>query len=473
MLDTRKKIVLYNPKTVFYDMPLALIAIGSALDDTKYNVIIIDGRIEEQAHKKVLQEVTDAICFGVTSLTGNPIKDALAITNKVKKEHPNLPTIWGGWHTSLFPTQTLKDEQNIDISVQAQGEITFSEIIEAIEHKTPLKAIKGICYRNEEGKIVQNFARAIVDMNELPQMNYDLINVEAYFEKKGTRQFDYISSTGCYFRCTFCADPQVFQRKFSAYDAERISKDIAYYHKKYQFMDVNFQDETLFTYKDRIIDFAKAMVNKNIKITWAGTMRADQGNRMNDEDFKFLAAAGLRRVLVGVESGSQKMMDWLQKDIKMEHVDLCAERCKKHGIGVIFPFIIGFPEESEISFKKSIEKAYQLGKMSPNFQTPIFYFKPYPGTAITDKVVTQGYELPQTLMEWSEFDYIGSSGPWVSDEKYNMVENFKFYSKLAWNKTKWLYPLKKVAQYRLKKHNYKFPIDRKLIQWVKPTQKLS
>jgi len=472
-LDSRKKIVLYNPKTVFYDMPLALIAIGSALDESKYNVVIIDGRIDENPHKKVLQEIENALCFGVTSLTGNPIKDALSVTNKVKEKRPELTTIWGGWHTSLFPTQTLKDENNIDVSVQAQGEITFTELVDAIDNGKSFKDIKGICYRNDNNEIVQNFARPISDMNDLPKMNYDLINVEDYFQKKGNRQFDYISSTGCYFRCTFCADPQVFQRKFSAYDANRIAKDIEYYYKKYEFTDVNFQDETLFTYKDRIIDFAQVLIDKNINISWAGTMRADQGNRMDEKDFEFLASAGLRRVLVGVESGSQEMMDWLQKDIKMEHVDLCAKRCKKYNIGVIFPFIIGFPEESEVSFQKSLEKAYQLRKMSPNFQTPIFYFKPYPGTAITDKVVAQGYELPQSLIEWSDFDYIGSSGPWVSDTKYKYVENFKFYNKVAWNKSKWIYPLKKIAQYRLKNHYYKFTIDKKLINLLKPEQRLS
>ena len=454
-------------------MPLALIALGSAFDLEKYTIVIIDGRIEKNPHQKVLDEIKDALCFGVTALTGNPIKDALEVTQKVKQEQPNLTTIWGGWHTSLFPTQTLKDEQSIDITVQAQGEITFKEIVNSIQNKTSLKEIKGICYRDDNGNIIKNFARPIQNMNELPQMNYDLINVEAYFKKKGNRQFDYISSTGCFFRCTFCADPQVFQRKFSAYDADRMGKDIAYFHKKYQFTDLNFQDETLFTYKDRIIDFANTLIDKEIDITWAGTMRADQGHRMEDEDFEFLASAGMRRILVGVESGSQEMMDWLKKDIKMEHIDLCAKRCKKYNISVIFPFIIGFPSESEESFMKSIEKAFQLGQLSPNFQTPIFYFKPYPGTAITDQVVSDGYELPKTLLEWSDFDYIGSSGPWVSDEKYEMVENFKFYSKLAWNKAKWLYPLKKIARYRIKNHFYKLPIDRKIIQMVKPAQKLS
>ena len=81
----RPAVVLYNPKAVFYTMPLALLAIGSYLDPNLYNVIIIDGRLEEDPIKKILSELSNAICFAVTVLTGNPIKDAL-YTSRIVKE---------------------------------------------------------------------------------------------------------------------------------------------------------------------------------------------------------------------------------------------------------------------------------------------------------------------------------------------------------------------------------------------------
>ncbi|WP_298311621.1 cobalamin-dependent protein [uncultured Aquimarina sp.] len=206
----KKVILLYNPKAVFFDMPLALLAIGSVIDQNKYDVIIVDGRIEKKPLSILKKHIDKAVCFGITVLTGSPIRDALTITRAVKKEKKDLPVVWGGWHTSLFPEQTLMDEKDIDITVQGQGEETFKELVKKITNKESLSTVKGICYRNEKGDIIKNPPRTIVPMDQYSDIDYGLIDVEKYFEKKGKRQLDYISSTGCYFRCSFCADPFVY-----------------------------------------------------------------------------------------------------------------------------------------------------------------------------------------------------------------------------------------------------------------------
>lgn len=469
----RKKILLYNPKAVFYDMPLALMALASNLDSEKYETIIIDGRIDDNPLETITKHLPETICFGVTALTGKPIVDALEKTKFVKSKASEIPIIWGGWHTSLFPKKTLEDEKCIDISVQGQGEITFQEIVSAIDLKQPFDSIKGICFR-KEGEIIQNPPRALEDMNKLNRINYDFINVEDYFQKKGQRQFDYISSTGCHFRCAFCADPFVFGRNYSAVEPERMGEEFSYYYEKYKFTEINFQDETLFTYPKRIRKLALELIGRNIKVTWAGTMRADQAHRMDDEDFALVKKSGLRRVLIGVESGSQEMMDWLKKDIKLEYVFEAAEKCKKHNVGVIFPFIVGFPKETQKSLDATVAVVKKLNAMSTKFETPIFYFKPYPGSRITDDVVKEGYQLPQSLEEWSQFDYIGSAGPWVSDEMYRFFENFKFYLKAGFGRKRPLFFLpQKIARWRVNNNLYDFPIERKLFELVRPAQKLS
>ncbi|MGK0421794.1 MAG: radical SAM superfamily enzyme YgiQ (UPF0313 family), partial [Polaribacter sp.] len=147
----RLKVLLYNPVAVFYDMPLALLAIGSIMDPKKYEVIIIDGRIEEDPIKIIQEHVDEAICFGVTSLTGRPIQNALDITQAVRNLRQDIPIIWGGWHTSLFPEQTLKDELCIDVTVQGQGEDTFKELVETFESDKDVSKVKGICYRSNTG----------------------------------------------------------------------------------------------------------------------------------------------------------------------------------------------------------------------------------------------------------------------------------------------------------------------------------
>jgi len=468
-----KKVVLYNPKAVFYDMPLALIAIASNLDRKKYDPVIIDGRISQDPLSDILKEMEGSVCFGVTSLTGAPLKDAIEISEKVKKAFPEIKIVWGGWHTSLFPIQPLEDLDCVDITVQGQGELSFSEIVEALNEGSDLDDVAGICHK-VDGKVVKNKPRVISEMDDFVPPDYSLVDVEAYFLKKQNRQFDFITSTGCHFRCAFCADPFVFSRKFTSLSPENVASQLIKLHDEYQFEDLNFQDETFFTFRKDIIKMAQLFIESGKKFTWAATMRADQGSRMSEEEFVLLKKSGLRRLLIGVESGSQEMMDWLKKDIKMEQVWLCADRCKRLGINVIFPFIVGFPEESDESVEKSKAMIKKLRSMSSGFDTPVFYYKPYPGSAITDDVVKQGYELPNSTVDWADFDYIGSHGPWVSDEKYQDIENLKFYLKLAYKKLPiFARPVQAAARRRLRNERYGFGWEKVLLKKYYGTKKLS
>jgi radical SAM superfamily enzyme YgiQ (UPF0313 family) len=455
-------------------MPLALLAIGSIIDRSKYEVIIIDARVEENTVELIKRHIHKAICFGVTIITGAPIKDGLYISKIVKKLAPDVPVIWGGWHTSLFPKQPIEDHSFIDITVQGQGEETFKQLVYHLEEGIPLDDVKGITYRNNES-VVKNPPRSMVAMNSFGRVNYDLINVEKYFEKKGKRQFDFISSAGCYFRCAFCADPIVYERKFAAIPATKMGEDLEYYYRKYGFSDLNFQDETFFTYAERIEEFAKELITRKINISWAATMRADQGERLTNRIWKFCKQSGLKRLLIGVESGSQEMMDWMKKDIKLSQVFFCAEKCKELDISVRFPFIVGFPLESDESVADTVKVIKQLRNQSPNFDTPVFYFKPYPGSTITKEVVNNGYVLPSSTEEWGDFDFIDSSGPWVSREKENFFETFKCYLNLGYGQKRGVlfYPLRKIGQWRCKNDQYKFPIEKFIINKIRPKQGLS
>ncbi len=396
------------------------------------------------------------------------------ITRWVKQNYPKIPTIWGGWHPSLFPKETLVQEFSVDITVQAQGEETFGELVTFFEHGGDLKNIKGITFR-KEGELIQNPGRILKNMNELPMVNYDLIPVETYYKLKGKRQLDYISSTGCNFRCTFCADPFVFGRSWTGIEPERLVAELKHWHQKYPFNDLNFQDETFFTHRKRTLGFAQCLIDSGLKISWAGTLRADQSSRISEEEFSLIVRSGLRRVLIGVESGSQEMLDWLKKDIKLTQVYEAAERCKKHNVAVNFPFIVGFPGESDESVKTSLKVAQYLHSLHPSFHTPVFYFKPYPGSAITQEVVNQGYKLPESIEEWSDFDFVGGvSGPWVSEDIYQLVEKFKFYNKMAYRKHKWFtIPLQWTSKARMKTWSFGFPFEKKVVEVMFKSQDLS
>ena len=127
-MTNRPRVVLYNPRAVFYTMPLALVALASALDRHDVDVVIIDGRLEADPVRAVTNAARGALCVGVTVLTGAPIHDALAVSRAVKAAAPACAVVWGGWHPSLFADECLA-EPCVDIVVSGQGEEAFRDII--------------------------------------------------------------------------------------------------------------------------------------------------------------------------------------------------------------------------------------------------------------------------------------------------------------------------------------------------------
>jgi len=455
-------------------MPLALVAIGSHLDPTRFEVVIVDGRLEDDPIGRLDAALEGALCLGVTVLTGAPLKDAVAVSRAIRRARPTLPIIWGGWHPSMFGRQCLT-EPAVDITVQAQGEETFAEICDRLASHRSMDGCLGCTWRDQAGEVHVNPPRPLRRLDEFKPHNYRLIPVERYFDLKGKRQLDYISSQGCQFRCAFCADPFVYERQWVGLAPERVGHELAECWERYRFTDVNFQDETFFTRRERVDAIAEELIRRKLPTTWAGTMRADQGTRLPETSLARCRQSGLRRVLVGVEAGTDEMLRRIKKDITIGQVFETAERIRSHGVAGNFPFIVGFPEEPDESVRASLDVARRLRAMSPDFQTPIFYFKPYPGTSITEQAVRNGYQLPSTLDEWSEFDYVGSvGGPWVSPGRFRTVERFKFYQQLGYNRstiaTRWI---RAFARWRCERQVFSAPVEMAVARRLWPAPALS
>jgi len=473
-MNTRRRVVLYNPRAVFYTMPLALLAIGSELDPARYEVVIVDGRIDHDAEKTVASLLDGAVCLGVTVLTGAPISDALAVSRAAKAAHPEVPVVWGGWHPSMFGKECLR-ESCVDITVQAQGEATFADIVARLVEGKSLDGCAGCMFRRADGVVQVNPPRALLPLDRFRPHNYDLIPVERYYQLKGKRQLDYISSQGCNFRCAFCSDPFVYGRKWTGIEPGSMVAKLRDLWEKYRFDDLNFQDETFFTKRERIRTMAQQIIAAGMRFTWAGTMRADQGVRLPDDVWQLCKESGLRRLLVGVESGDDEMLKRIKKDVKISEVFHTAGKMRDLGIAGIFPFIVGFPDESDVSVDATIACAKKLRAMSDQFETPIFYFKPYPGSAIVTEAVARGFRLPDSLADWSTFDYVaGLPGPWVSPDKYQLIERFKFFLDMASKgKGSGFNLWRRLARYRCARNDFRWPLEMRLTQWLRPSQKLS
>ena len=166
------------------------------------------------------------------------------------------------------------------------------------------------------------------------------------------------------------------------------------------------------------------------------------------------------------------MLKHIAKDTTVEQVLQSAELCARHGIAVIFSFIVGFPGETAQEVMETVALIKKLRRMSATFDTPVFYYKPYPGSALSRDVES---DIPKDLEGWAQFDYVqGAAGPWVSADTYRFIERFKFYNRHVWPGRNVLHrPLAWLARRRCENDWYGLPLEKTLVERWRPEQRLS
>ena len=190
-----RKVVLFFPETHLDRaedgwclLPFSLLAIAGPLVQENYDVTIVDGRVTPNYLERILAEAEAAICVGISVLTGNQIKQALLVSQAIKEKFPKLPVVWGGYHPTLTPDQTIADP-SVDIVVRGQGEIPFKELVDALYAGTSLHGIPGIIFK-EQGRIVRNDEPVFTDVNKFPPMAFSLVDLEWHMPDLGFAKKD-------------------------------------------------------------------------------------------------------------------------------------------------------------------------------------------------------------------------------------------------------------------------------------------
>ena len=217
-----KKIVLFLPpySGPALGPPAGLLCLASPLRQSGYEVKIIDAAVVPDYVDAMQREIPDALCFGISLLTGPMIRGAIAAGRRVKERRPDLPVVLGGWHPSLLPEQTLQ-EPFVDVVVRYQGEITFLEVVRRLERGGSLDGVAG-CSFKQDGQIRNNPDRPVARIGDLPPAAYDLADFDLYEKAGGERKLPYASSVGCPYACNYCTDTVFYNRRFNAYDAQRV-----------------------------------------------------------------------------------------------------------------------------------------------------------------------------------------------------------------------------------------------------------
>ncbi|MBN2459011.1 radical SAM protein [Candidatus Woesearchaeota archaeon] len=388
---------------------------AATLVSREFDVKLIDQRLDKMWKKSLAKELAKKpLCVGVTAMTGMQIKHALEISRfvKEKKGDANVPVIWGGVHASLLPEQTLKNKF-IDIVVKGEGEESFLELARALKDNKPLEGIHGVWYK-KNNKICGNTDRAFLDLDKLPDIPYHLVNVSDYLQLYDNRKSLAIqTSRGCPNQCTYCYNVVYNKRRWRGLSSGTVIERIKLAVKEFGVEDVYLLDDNFFIDMKRAKAIAQGL--KRLGITWqAQGVTVESIDVMSNDYLKLLEQSGLRRVTLGIESGSPRIRRLIGKNDDVDKIIRVNKRLRGQNIIVFCSFITGFPTETREDLQKTISLIFSLLKDNPNMRnSPVYNFIPYPGTKMAELAKKHGFKEPVSLEQWADFAYSNSNVPYI------------------------------------------------------------
>lgn len=189
------------------------------------------------------------------------------------------------------------------------------------------------------------------------------------------------------------------------FSAERVLDEIGHLIKEYQVNFIQMADAEFFIDIERAMAIAQGFIDRNYNIRWKAQIRADRLFNLSDGQIQVLKNSGYVHAEVGVESGSQRILDYINKRITVEQVINSALLLKRNGILASFIFLFGLPGENKKDIKETFKLASELKRIMPECIMPIYFFNPYPGVPVYDDAVKQGLSEPPTLESWGDIKF--------------------------------------------------------------------
>lgn len=385
-------------------IPFSVIVLASYIRKHGFSPDILDTRIKD--YKKI--NYSNYLAVGISSKTGEQLKWAVKIAKYIRKKS-KVPIIWGGPHVSAYPIQTCKSKL-ADIVACSEGEESLLEILRTLE-KNPenpnFQDIRGIVYKKND-KIIMNKERPFIDMNKLELPAYDLVDLNDYQDSLNYLTIE--TSRGCPHRCSFCYVHEFHRRRWRIKSIDKIINEINRLIDIYNIKSFFICDDNFFADKKRVIDFSKRIVSLKKGIRFFTQGRADYWADFEEEELNVLRKAGFEFIAIGAESGSQRVLDIINKDITVEDILKATKNCVRHNIRPVLSFIIGLPGEKKEDLIKTLDLYIILKKMSNKIEiNGIYLFTPYPGTPIYKEAVKSGYKPKNSLEEWADWTFSHAS----------------------------------------------------------------
>ncbi|MFX1448751.1 MAG: B12-binding domain-containing radical SAM protein [Promethearchaeota archaeon] len=368
--------------------PYSILFIADYLLKRYVDVKIFDLRFDS------LSQVLNAISnnepefIGVSVMTGPQIYYALKICESIKKEFNKIKIVWGGIHSTILPKQTLQNKI-IDYVIRGEGEKAYYELVSGKK----LNQIKGLSFK-KESKIFHNpnsNPLSRVELNEL-SIPWTLINPKRYI-RNGS--FNMITSRGCPFKCAFCYNT-LFNNVWRGWNSEKCIEEL---DKCLNFgaKNITFYDDYFFANSNRIKDLFTYFKKNQIK--WKAELRVNRLSKSLAEEAK---EHGCVEMYFGAESGSQRILDILNKNISIKDIIRSAKITKDADISADYSWMIGIPSETKIDVRRTIILIKKIKEINPKSEFSVKILFPYPETGIHEFAKQAGFIPPSSLLDWAK-----------------------------------------------------------------------
>jgi anaerobic magnesium-protoporphyrin IX monomethyl ester cyclase len=482
-----------------------LMILASVLDKAGYNAVLLDANLytKNKFQQRLFHEIDDDVIFVGFSLMTMNVVWAYPVIEEIKTRYPKIKIAAGGFHPTLFPDQMIEDEY-IDIVALNESASIIEPLTEALKTNGDLSTINGIYYK-KGGVVCKNPPNTELDgFKEVPFINLSQIEHEKYsrnnaviypyFPKNSKDYITYpiLTSFGCPYKCTFCINA-ILERRYRYRSAESIVDRIEYLINTHNANFIILQDEEFCINKKRFLRFVELVEERKLKFQWRTSLRVSnfRDDYIDDALAQRLQNIGMVSAVMGGESGNQRMLDEIKKEITVEEIIHALEILSRTTIIPKISFMTGMPGETDSEIQETYSLCVKLKKMfsSKNkiADIGIFPFRLYPGSPLYDKAVEDlGLEADDRSFKeiasvrgskMSEgMGYEPTYLKYVSDPK--QFEDMLFlYDKFVWLNPKrtniirnWL---EMTTTFRIERGWYKFAfIEKSLFKFAKGTRDL-
>jgi radical SAM superfamily enzyme YgiQ (UPF0313 family) len=319
---------------------------------------------------------TDARYVGIHSMI-TLTRNAVALARAAKTAGKTV--IYGGPDPSTAPDKYLRKGFG-DYIVMGEGENAIIELVRALDRGDLPLDVKGLAFLNGEGSLLCTPARELArDLDSIFPPARDLIDNERYKDvwraDHGYALTSVMTTRGCPYGCFFCSEKLVFGRRYTVRSADNVLRELEEIIREHGYDRVWFADDIFPLRKERTLQICSGIIDRDLRFTWSCLARADL---VDEEALDAMKKAGCEIIFFGVESGSQRMLDAMNRMMTIQQISSGISSAKRVGLKVHAFMMVGFPGENYESLKQTIDF---LKELSPDeFSFTVAY--PLPGTEL-------------------------------------------------------------------------------------------